>query len=90
MKKTVKPLMVRPPLQDREFNLYLPFRLPPALFGRWVRTDAATLFTLAGVRGFLSNSLAFVATLFDVCSVFFFDMFLLILTDERFQRDRPG
>jgi hypothetical protein len=50
---------------------YLPF-LPPPLDGRlgvWVRTDAATDLTGAGVLGLRKRLLAIVATLGDVVSL---------------------
>jgi len=69
---------------------YLLFLRPPFdLFGRWVNADAATLLTFAGVAGFRSSSLAFVATRLDVCSLFFFDIIDIGFTRAA-SHDRPA
>jgi len=44
------------------------------LFGRCVNTEAATVLTLAGVLGLLSNFDAIVATFFEVVSDLDFDI----------------
>lgn len=62
----------------------LPRRLD--LFGRCVKADAATLLTFAGVLGLRSSSLALVATLLEVCSVFFFDIVDRHVNSERVAR----